>query len=120
MSVCRLHISCFQVYIHHIGVYISDEHCEDQALFVTERCCFSDLVEGLSSPCPCGLTVKPWALEAVMQVSNIVAASVVSCLSQSSCIIERSRVTCAVLLLPMPSAKEDVVEFKSAQWALPS
>ena len=61
-----------------------------------------------------------WALEAVTQVSNIVAASVASCLSQSSCTIERSRVTCAVLLPPMPSAKEDMVEFKSAQWALPS
>ena len=92
MSACRLHISYFQVYIHHIGVYISDEHCEDQALFVTEKCSFSDLVEGLSSPCPCGLAIKPWALEAVTQVSNIVAASVASCLSQSSCTIERSRV----------------------------
>ena len=101
-------------------VYISDELCEDQALFVTERCCFSDLVEGLSSPCPCGLTIKPWALESVTQVSNIVASSVMSCLSQSSCTIERSCVTCAVLLPPMPSAKEDVVEFKCAQWALPS
>lgn len=50
-----------------------DEHHEDQALFVTERCCFSDLVEGLSSPCPCGLTTKPWAVESVMQVNNIVA-----------------------------------------------
>ena len=58
------------MYIYHIGVYISDEHPEDQALFVTERCCFSDLVEGLSSPCPCGLTIKPWALESVMQVSK--------------------------------------------------
>ena len=87
---------------------------------MTERCCFSELDEGLSSPCPCGLTIKPWALESVTQVSNIVASSIVSCLSQSSCSIERSCVTCAILLPPMPSAKEDVVKFKSAQWALPS
>ena len=39
------------------------KHC------LTERCCFSDLVEGLSSPCPCGLTVKPWTIESVVQVS---------------------------------------------------
>ena len=33
------------------------------------RCCFSDLVNGLSSsPCPSGLTVKVWALESVVQV----------------------------------------------------
>lgn len=70
LSVCRLHISHFEVCIYHIGVYISDEHPEDQALFVTERCCFTDLVEGLSSPCPCGLTIRPWALESVMQVSK--------------------------------------------------
>ena len=120
MSVCRQHISYFQVYIHHIGVYISYEYREDQAMFVTERCCFSYLVEGLSSPCPCGLMIKPWALESVTQDSNIVASSIASCLSQSSCTIERSCVTCAVLLPLMPSAKEDVVEFKIAQWALSS
>ena len=51
-----------------VGVYISDENPEDQDLFVTEKCCFFDLVEGLSSPCPCGLTMKPWALESVVQV----------------------------------------------------
>lgn len=118
MTVCRLLIiSYFQVCIHHIGVYVRDEHHEDQALFVTERCCFSDLVEGLSSPCPCGLTTKPWAVESVMQVGNIVASS---CLSWSSCTVERPRITCAILLSPLPSAEEDLVEFKSAQWPLPS
>ena len=49
LSVCKLHISHFEVivYVYHVGVYIIDEHPEDQALFVTERCCFSDLVESL-------------------------------------------------------------------------
>ena len=53
---------------HQIGVYVGDEHHEDETLFLTERCCFSDLVEGLSSACPCGLTIKPWAVKSVIQV----------------------------------------------------
>ena len=31
---------------------------------------FSDLVERLSSPSPCGLTMKPWGLESVVQVKT--------------------------------------------------
>ena len=85
---------------------------------MTERCCFSDLIEGLSSACPCGLTIKPWALESVMQVSKNIALSIV--LPWGSFTVERSCVTCAILLPSLPSAKEDLVEFKSAQWALPS
>lgn len=52
------------------GVYVGDECPEDQVMFVTEKCCFTDLVNGLSSPCLCGLTMKPWQLESVTQVSN--------------------------------------------------
>ena len=51
-------------------MYVGDEHPEDQAMFVSEKCCFTDLVNGLSSPCLCGLTMKPWQLESVTQVSN--------------------------------------------------
>ena len=29
------------------GVYVGDEHPEDQAMFVSEKCCFTDLVNGL-------------------------------------------------------------------------
>jgi hypothetical protein len=52
------------------GVYVGDECPEDRAMFVTEKCCFTDLVNGLSSPCLCGQTMKPWQLESVTQVSN--------------------------------------------------
>ncbi len=38
---------------------------EDEAAFLTERCCLSDLVDGLKSSCPCGLTSNP---ESVVQV----------------------------------------------------
>ena len=53
-----------------IGVYVDDECPEDQAMFVTEKCCFTDLVNGLSSPCLCGLTMKPWQFESVTQVNT--------------------------------------------------
>ena len=53
-----------------LGVYAGDKCPEDQAIFVTEKCCFADLVNGLSSPCLCGLTMKPWELESVTQVKN--------------------------------------------------
>ena len=103
-----------------LGVYVSDENHEDQALFVTERCCFSDLVEGLSSPlsspCPCGLTVKPWAAKSVVQVSIIIASTLASC----HWTVERARVTCVVCLPSLPSTKKDLVKFKSSQWALSS
>lgn len=69
------------LYIIGVYVYVSDEHHEGQALFVTERCRFSDLVEGLSSPCPCGLTVKLWVVESVIQVGiYIIASNLASCL----------------------------------------
>ena len=45
------------MYIYDIGTQVSDEHSEHQVL--NEQSCFSDLDEGLSSPYPCGLTIKP-------------------------------------------------------------
>ena len=39
-------------------------------MFVTERCCFSDLIDGLYSPCSCGMSVKTWALESIIQVRS--------------------------------------------------
>ena len=49
-------------------MYIRDTDPEDGACFVTERNCLSDLMDGLASPCPCGMTNNPWLLESVVQV----------------------------------------------------
>ena len=107
--------------MHHIGVYISDDHPEDQALFVSERCCFSDLVEGLSSPCPCGLTMKPWAPESFIQVRILIFFPIISTVAFSiACCLERACVASALLLPSLPSTKENLVEFKSVRWTLPS
>lgn len=52
-----------------LGVYVGDDCPEDQGMFITEKCCFTDLLHGLSCPCLCGLTMKPWKLESFTQVS---------------------------------------------------
>lgn len=57
--------------IYVLGVYVGDNEQDDQELFVTEKCCFSDLLKGLSTPCSCGLTMKPWVLDSVVQVANL-------------------------------------------------
>ena len=68
-------MSADYIFLIYIGVYINDEHPEDQAL--SERCCFSDLVEVSSLHVPV-LTIKPWAWDSVMQVSkNTVVLSIV-------------------------------------------
>ena len=100
---------------------MGDDHPEDQALFVTERCCLSNLVEGLASPCPCGLTIKPWALESVIQV-RISPFIGVACgrVELLVYILERACVARAIFLPPLPSAKGDLVKLESAQWTVPS
>ena len=61
---------------------MSDECPEDQSMFITEKSCFTDLVKGLSSSCPCGLTMKPWQLESVTQVrTNDMHVHVDSCVN---------------------------------------
>ena len=97
---------------------MGDDHPEDQALFVTERCCLSNLVEGLASPCPCGLTIKPWALESDIQVRNSPFIGVACELLVYG--LERACVASVIFLPPLPSAKEDLVKLESAQWTLPS
>lgn len=61
-----VNISCY-----HSGMYTDGASSEEQSFFVTERNCFSDLVEGLGTPCPCGMMRAPWVLESVVQVHKI-------------------------------------------------
>ena len=49
-------------------MYTSDATPDEQSMFITEKHCFSDLVSGLATPCPCGMTRAPWTLESVVQV----------------------------------------------------
>lgn len=55
---------------HHTntGIYTGDVVADDSCLFVTKRHTFSDLVEGLSTPCTCGMSRNPWNIEPTTQV----------------------------------------------------
>ena len=53
------------------GVYDGNSSPEEESLFLTERHCFDDLVSGLQSACPCGMTSKAWMLESVVQVCAV-------------------------------------------------
>ena len=41
---------------------------DDEKVFLTERHCFSDLLEGVTSTCTCGMTRKAWMVESLVQV----------------------------------------------------
>jgi hypothetical protein len=49
-----------------LGTYTDSASFENKQL-ITERHCFSDLVEGLSMQCPYGMTSAPWVLESTVQ-----------------------------------------------------
>lgn len=56
------------------GIYTDGASSEEQSFFIAERLCFSDLVEGLSTQCPCGVTSAPWVLESVVQKGHAIRA----------------------------------------------
>ena len=55
-----------------IGIYKDETPSPENqcALFITEKHCFSELVTGLATPCPCGVTRNSWKLENVVQVER--------------------------------------------------
>lgn len=57
-------VSCLEL----AGVYNGNESPKDESMFIAEEHCFSDLLEGLTSSCPCGMTRRAWMLESVVQV----------------------------------------------------
>lgn len=52
-----------------LGIYTGSSNLKEEAAFLTERYCLTDLVQGLKTPCPCGRTCNPWAVESIVQVS---------------------------------------------------
>ena len=46
-----------------VGIYTGDVSSEEGGLFVVEKGCFSDLLEGLYTPCSCGLVFNPWRVD---------------------------------------------------------
>lgn len=54
-----------------LGIYTGNTNPVDETAFLTERHCLNDLVQGLKTPCPCGRTCNPWAMESIVQVSRV-------------------------------------------------
>ena len=66
--VCCLYCSFSYCNIY-LGIYVGvGPTPEDEAAFLTERHCLTDLLEGMKSPCPCGISHNAWTLSSVVQV----------------------------------------------------
>ena len=53
-------------------MYGGDDKTDDSKLFICERYALTDLLQGLKSPCSCGMSSSPWALESTVQASYCV------------------------------------------------
>ena len=51
----------------YIDLYIGFPSSEEGELFVIDSHCFSALIEGLASPCPC-VAKNPWKVESLTKV----------------------------------------------------
>ena len=59
-----------QSFLRNSGIYTGDSNPEDKQFFVAERHCLLDLLTGLSTPCPCGVTGSPWTVDSIIQVGT--------------------------------------------------
>ena len=80
-------------------MYDGNELPEEENMFISEQHCFADLLEGLASSCPCGMTRKAWMLESVTQVCINYGCSI-----KWTCILLHRRAMCFVY----SSAADDV------------
>ena len=51
-----------------VGMYADDDCPDDSKLFICERHAFVDLLDGLKTPCSCGMSSHPWVLDSFVQV----------------------------------------------------
>ena len=86
-------------------MYVGDEERTEQALFITERHCFTDLISALASPCSCGLATNPWVFDSATQVS--VCMCMHACMLQGGLFVERACFACSIRVSSMPR-KEDM------------
>ena len=47
---------------------MQDDDPQDQEIFLTERHCLADLLDGLISPCVCGRSKNVWAISDYLQL----------------------------------------------------
>ena len=52
----------------HVGVYTGDSAPTDSKLFICEYHTLTDLLDGMKSPCGCGMSTHPWIIDSSVQV----------------------------------------------------
>ena len=53
-----------------IGIYTSDDSVDESRLFICERHALADLMEGLKTPCSCGMSSNPWTVDSIIQLQE--------------------------------------------------
>ncbi|XP_064401110.1 uncharacterized protein LOC135347149 [Halichondria panicea] len=66
-------VTAIRSFMSNNGMYKNDTS-DGQQLFATEYHCFTDLVKGLATPCPCGVTRSPWEVQSIVQKGHVVRA----------------------------------------------
>ena len=54
-----------------LGIFTGDVTADDACMFVTEKHTFSDLVDGLTTPCTCGMSRSSWKIDSTTQVYTL-------------------------------------------------
>lgn len=85
-------------------MYNGNESSTDEGMFLVEEHCFSDLLEGIATSCPCGMTRKAWMLESVVQVCKQTQESI-----NIHAIVEGPCTSCTVQLSPMSQTEKNMV-----------
>ena len=51
-----------------VYIFIGDSAPTDSKLFICEYHALTDLIDGLKTPCTCGMSSHPWIMDSVVQV----------------------------------------------------
>ena len=68
-SVQNVCSSCTQYQLLLSIMYTGDDNSDDSSLFICEQYALTELLDGLKTPCTCGMAKNPWTLDSTIQVS---------------------------------------------------
>ena len=91
-----------------IGIYCGDSHVVDSKLLIREQDPMSDLLEGLKTPCICGMASNPWALESTIQMDIYNGISYLPFLFLTLVYLFLRR-ACYLAVIPLSPREEDMI-----------
>ena len=59
------------------GVYAGDSTSTDSQLFICEYHALTDLLNGMKTPCTCGVSTHLWIIDSLVQVHVCTATSII-------------------------------------------